>query len=177
MQMVRPTFGTGRARVIQIAYYCDVTSDSGLVIPLGVMMNIHFGTIHGLGLRARVNLTDSELAAVGGLMKDSLRHPFKLLEGEFRRVWKSPSPQDAFTDLPAQRMGALRFEMESPRAKQLRMPRPIAASDVGKSKVVDGWMLDQLKAGCIAGYLGLLERHWMGDAMPAGDNLKDKLAA
>jgi hypothetical protein len=175
MNAIRPLFGPGRLRVSQIAYYCDVTSATGSVIPLGVMLDVRVGTLYGLGLKARTTLSPTEAALVGHLARSLVSRPFEMLKREFDRVWSTVNPESCFAILSEQHSGALRFEPA--KSERLSLPRPLVVRATSDAGILKQWAVDQINICLDRGFWNLLETHWPDAATEAERDYREKLVA
>lgn len=83
------------------------------MIPLGVFAEIVSGSVHGLALKARSNLTMTETNMIGSLLRERLADPFALLRDEFEEAWSNATPGEALNFLARRHTTAL--SIPSPR--------------------------------------------------------------
>jgi hypothetical protein len=161
---------------MNIAYYCDVNDINGAVIPLGVMADISFARVYGMGLRARTKLSDDELALIGGLMRARIQKPFEMLKKDFLALWQK-SDRNSFLDMPARFMGALRFEPVPRGHQSLKLPKQLAIQNELSADAIAQWAKDKVSEECKNGYWNLVAEHQARASLEVKDEVREKIAA
>jgi hypothetical protein len=108
----------GSLTLTRIVYLCDLQHASGLQIPLGVMAEITLAHLRGLGLVARTELHDDEMASAGNLIRERLRAPFDFLRSEFDWAWSNTNAGTALQRLAGRNSESLFFS--PPRSVMIR---------------------------------------------------------
>jgi hypothetical protein len=98
----------GRLSLSRITYISDLQRGSA-AIPLGVIAEIKMNSLRVLGLIARIQLSDIELASVGRLLRPKMSNPFQLLQQEFEWGWTNTAPGEALRALAERHSQSLFF--------------------------------------------------------------------
>ena len=90
MATIEAPFRPATVRLLGISYDCDLTRQGGVVIPLGVLVDLSVvGMWYSLGLIARMALSTSEVEKIGALVRADFAAPFAYLHGVFNSVIRS----------------------------------------------------------------------------------------
>ena len=82
-KLVRPAM-----RCARVEFFTNVTRQTNRgPIPLGVFCEVKAQHVHGLALKARTRLSDSEIDAIASPFRKALSDPFHYLSGEFDAAW------------------------------------------------------------------------------------------
>jgi hypothetical protein len=98
MSLLEPDFGKPTLLVSRVSYLCDLRTGLDR-IPLGVFAQFKSQSLFGLGLMARVSLSEDEKAKLAPLARVALSSPFEMLCIEYDRVWEAPNKSEAFGNL------------------------------------------------------------------------------
>jgi hypothetical protein len=161
MTMITAAFGPAKVRTQNILYRCDLSSDKGIIIPLGVLSDITTGGIWGLGLVARKSLTEAETNAVGRLMRDEVKLPFKFLSAIFEEIFDARAASKAFEDLPRKHSHSLLFA--SIEEASIEVPKPLVTNNEAREL----WAKDALSSHCNTAFWTLFGDH-LPDAIDKG---------
>jgi hypothetical protein len=127
-----------------ISFYEDVSRADGLVIPVGVMAEVHLPhRLYALGLIARTGLSNEELRNASLLARPLVAKPFKYLAEQFEIAWNECAPGAALTRLAEQHSySALRFSAPERLPFNLIEPESVLRAQVRSQigGVLDGQM-------------------------------------
>jgi hypothetical protein len=124
----------GRLDVSRITYHTNLQHSFGLIIPLGVIAELTVGSWRALGLISRSALSDEELRAIAGVLRDRLRDPFAFLAQQFDWALAETQAGEALSSL-SQRFADSMF-IAPPQGHQVRKVLPQSAS-VGSAILAD----------------------------------------
>ena len=92
-----------------ISYYCDLSVQDGLVIPLGYVIEVLLPDLHGLGMIARTRLTPDELLKVGEIGQRLVANPFDHLSNLLDEAWNEAAPGEVLDQLAQCHVHSLNF--------------------------------------------------------------------
>jgi hypothetical protein len=153
-QTINPIFRPAKLRLLKISYDCDLTRQNSAVVPLGVLADVSFEDIYGLGLFARKALSEDELEKIGQLVRNDLAAPFTYLLTIFNSVFKSDEPLEAFERLVDRHTHSLRFHPLPSVA--IKLPPPLQAA-TGEARWL--WLKDELTNYGNQAYWGMFPEH------------------
>jgi hypothetical protein len=133
-------------RFSTITFHVDMSKSAAPVIPLGVMAEILLPRLYGLGMIARIELANSELANVSELPKQLVAKPFDHLAREFKEAWIKAAPGGALDYLAAKHgYSALHFDVP----QQLGVPPQFFADVASHQMAPTLWTAVRAHLGAI----------------------------
>jgi hypothetical protein len=154
----------GSLDVSRVTYHTNLQHASGLIIPLGVIAELTVGSWRALGLIARMTLSDNELCAVAGVVRDRLRSPFTFLATEFDWAIVETRAGEALSSLSQRFSDSIFFA--PPQGRQIKRLLPLAAT--GANSI----LVDLRKERDEEFYLMLAEAAEVREPVPSEDRTK-----
>jgi len=112
---------SGRLTLSSIEFHIDLGTKGGRVIPLGYIAEITVGTMCGLGMIARTELTAEEREQIGELGRQLLENPYDYLSGQFDEAWDHADPGERLEYLASQHGHSLHFAIPKESAVPKRL--------------------------------------------------------
>ncbi len=119
----------------RITHHTNLQHSSGLIIPLGVIAELTFGSWRALGLIARSPLSDDELSAIAGVLRDRLRDPFAFLAQQFDWALAETEAGEGLSGLSQRFTDSMFFA--PPQGHKVRRVLPQGATMAGSSILAD----------------------------------------
>lgn len=120
---------TGRLSLSRITYHTNLQQASGLIVPLGVMVELTLGHWRALGLIARTELSMDETKAVGRLIREKIARPFDFLKPEFDWAFSKTTSGYALAELANRFSESLFFAPPTAHAIRKVLPPGAAAAE------------------------------------------------